>query len=677
MTVSTLNSIAEFVTNGVTTNFPFFFKFLANEDLVVTYVSPLGVSTQLTLGTNYIVNGAGSDVGGSIVTSAALPGPGQLVVARVMDAFQQTSLRNQGKFLAETHEDVFDRLTMLIQQNSSSFSRALSRPYGRDYFYAENRRITNVADPIDNQDAANRQYVAAYVANILATGQGPINNAFNVAYSDGNSVGQIIRDKLVTVVNSITALRAVLKMQYTHVFVSGYEPGTAGGGLYEYDAADTTSADNGGTIIVATDGGRWKLKYQQFVTVEQFGVLPIAGRNNYARLQNAFAVCWAAKIQLCAGSGVFECGSTLDISYPTLVFKGNGFRNTVFKFTNSGRAMDAIGTRPNNGIYSFDLDLSDFTIEGNAATTDLVRCRINHARLVRLNAREASPTTGCGFRIEGSVAGHFEQLTMSTNTQLMTSRPQNGIVFNSDASMSNQRATCNSVISPCIEGATGDAIALIACDMATIIGGTGENSGGNGLTEAAGCQMNTLIGFDAEHNLGYSDIFIAGQNTVLTNCGSTRYTYIDNSARGTKMTGGWYDKVEVGVGAVGVEISKIKTRFFGGPVGLVTNNNPFLSTKDIFDTVANAYVFFSKPAAVIGLTGSGMIYTNGGPVEETILINPNGGTITQLVYRRGGGGVGNMNAATGAVTIPPGDGIAFSYTGSPIFTRIPGGTNYQ
>ncbi|WP_223513996.1 hypothetical protein [Pseudomonas sp. GL-R-26] len=674
MTVSTLNSIAEFDTNGVTTNFPFFFKFLVNEDLVVTYVSPLGVSTPLILGTNYTVNGAGSDVGGSIVTSAALPGPGQLVVARVMDAFQQTSLRNQGKFLAETHEDVFDRLTMLIQQNNSNFSRALSRPFGRDYFYGEGRRITDVADPIDNQDAANRQFVAAYVANILATGQGPINNAFNVIYSDGNSVGQIIRDKLVTVVNSIVALRAVLKTQYTHVFVSGYEPGTAGGGMYEYDSADTTSADNGGTIIVAADGGRWKLKFQKFVTVEQFGVLPIAGRNNFTRLQNAVAVCVAAKIELCGGSGVFECGSTLDMSYPTLVFRGNGFRNTVFKFTGSGRAMDAIGTRPNNGIYSFDLDLSDFTIEGNPATTDLLRCRINHARIVRINTREASTTAGCGFRFGGTVAGHYEQLTMSTNTQLMTSRPANGIIIEADPTLSGARATCNTLLSVCIEGATGDGVVFNACDQALVLGGASENCGGNGLTETAGCQMNSYLGFDCEHNLGFADIFIAGQDSNLTNCGSTRYTYIDNSARNIKMTGGWYDKVEVGVGAVGVEIAGIKTRFFGGPVGLVTNNNPFLSTNKIFDATANTYVAYGKPATGVALTASPMTYTNTNITEDTILIV--GGTVTQIAYIRLGIPY-LLNPASGCIRLQPGDGITINYTGSPVITRIPGGSNNQ
>ncbi|MFQ6558168.1 hypothetical protein Q7F05_19690 [Pseudomonas sp. Lb2C1-1] len=194
MTVPTLNSVAEFSTNGVTTNFPFFFKFLANEDLIVTYVSPVGVSTPLTYGSQYTVNGAGDEGGGSIVTTTALAGPGQLIVSREMDAYQQTSLRNQGKFLAETHEDVFDRLTMLIQQGFSIFKRALVRPLGRDYYDAENRRIANVANPTQDQDAATKWWVTKYIGDLLAAIQGPINNALNIFYQYPDGTAHVVQD---------------------------------------------------------------------------------------------------------------------------------------------------------------------------------------------------------------------------------------------------------------------------------------------------------------------------------------------------------------------------------------------------------------------------------------------------------------------------------------------------
>ncbi|MEJ5042069.1 hypothetical protein LOY33_16560 [Pseudomonas sp. B21-036] len=100
-----------------------------------------------------------------------------------MIAVQPTDLRNQGRFLAETHENVFDRLTMLIQQGFSESSRALKRPVGADYFDAEGWRIANLANPLSPQDAATRGWAEAFIASILATGQGPVNNAANVIYA--------------------------------------------------------------------------------------------------------------------------------------------------------------------------------------------------------------------------------------------------------------------------------------------------------------------------------------------------------------------------------------------------------------------------------------------------------------------------------------------------------------
>ncbi|MBT9575522.1 MAG: hypothetical protein IV106_31225 [Pseudomonas umsongensis] len=194
MTVSTINSIAEFDTNGVTTNFPFYFKFLANEDLVVTYVNPLGISTTLTLGTNYTVNGAGDEDGGSITTTAALAGPGHLAVAREMDAYQLTSLRNQGKFLAETHEDVFDKLTMLIQQGFTINNRALTRPPGKPYYDAQGRNISNLADPLLDQDAATSLWTRQVVANLISQITGPVNNAANVYITGADGLPHVVQD---------------------------------------------------------------------------------------------------------------------------------------------------------------------------------------------------------------------------------------------------------------------------------------------------------------------------------------------------------------------------------------------------------------------------------------------------------------------------------------------------
>jgi hypothetical protein len=113
---------------------------------------------------------------------------------------------------------------------------------------ALNKRITDVAAPVAGGDAANMGWVQGLLAGLLANGIGS------------------------PVVTSVAAIRSTSKAKATSLMVAGYyKSGDGGGGLYQLDSSDTTSADNGGTIIVASDGGRWKLQLTGPVSVKQFG----------------------------------------------------------------------------------------------------------------------------------------------------------------------------------------------------------------------------------------------------------------------------------------------------------------------------------------------------------------------------------------------------------------------
>lgn len=195
MTVSTTDSVVEYVSGGPAFTIPY--RFLQNSDIEAVLVKQDGTSETLT-GAQYTLTGAGSQSGGTLTSAYAagflgVPGA-SLTISRIMEAVQPTDLRNQGKFLAETHETVFDRLTMLIQQGFSVLRRALLRPIGKNYYDAEGRQIKNLADPTADQDAATMGWATEFIANILATGQGPINNAANVIFTGANGFIGVVQD---------------------------------------------------------------------------------------------------------------------------------------------------------------------------------------------------------------------------------------------------------------------------------------------------------------------------------------------------------------------------------------------------------------------------------------------------------------------------------------------------
>jgi hypothetical protein len=86
-------------------------------------------------------------------------------------------------------------------------------------------------------------------------------------------------------------------------------------GFYTYDPADTTTAGDNATVVVATDGGRWKLDYLTHMDLRQFGAALDGATDDTAAVQ-----AWLNFLQIsgCIGTG---CGkarvtSTLFILKP-------------------------------------------------------------------------------------------------------------------------------------------------------------------------------------------------------------------------------------------------------------------------------------------------------------------------------------------------------------------------
>jgi hypothetical protein len=123
--------------NDAATAYPYQFKIFAATDLrVIVRNTSTGIETVLTYPTHYTVSNVGNKNGGN-VTLADVDGAWQnaadgtlktgydIAIRRQVSVEQDTDIRNQGSFHADTHEDEFDYLTMIDQQQEDKLGRAL------------------------------------------------------------------------------------------------------------------------------------------------------------------------------------------------------------------------------------------------------------------------------------------------------------------------------------------------------------------------------------------------------------------------------------------------------------------------------------------------------------------------------------------------------------------------
>lgn len=384
----------------------------------------------------------------------------------------------------------------------------------------------------------------------------------------------------------------------------------------------------------------------------------------------AFAVS-SGKRKLYFPAGLYKRSTTWDFSYPGLHVEGDGRFCTVLKYTGSGVAVQVDDSRPNNGAFAFTHTMRNFCIEGTAVAQILLYLKnMNHSNWSSINLREANSATGVGFKIDGSVAGKFEDIVCSTNAQLMTNRPFNGLIVERDP-ISGGRATDNVFTNLIVEGMTGDGIQLINSDQSMFIGGTSENNDGNGVTIAAGSRMNTFISVGFE-NRGFADISDGGFSNQFINCYTNKRLYVDTSSLMSNIDGGFHQDIVIAGDYATVQ--NLKYSFFSA--GGVFTPSPNTSTRNIFNANTSALTFSVKAPVSVFVTASPFSYTNGSGLNENIIIS--GGSVTQIIFNRNGGPIANVGSVGGMFPLSPTDGVTVSYTAGspPSIVRIPSGTNF-
>lgn len=161
-------------------------------------------------------------------------------------------------------------------------------------------------------------------------------NDVNNAVYDGNGNLNLQR-----VTDSIAALRTLSKSGSPNAFVTGYyAPCDGGGGPYKLIAQTQGSyVDNGGSTIVAADGGVWELNTPPDWWVEQFGAKGNGANDDQPAIQNAISA-------LPAGGGYVRMnGKTYGMGRGLVVGTGNNGTVTSTKY-----GVRLIGMGCGNGI---------------------------------------------------------------------------------------------------------------------------------------------------------------------------------------------------------------------------------------------------------------------------------------------------------------------------------------
>lgn len=138
MSLSITTRRVDYVGNAANSVYAYTFRVFAQADLQVRVVNTTtGVIATLTLTTDYTVSGVGSSSGGNVtlvnsaqawLTAGNLSTGYNISIRRVVTLVQNTDIRNQGSFLPETHENAFDYVTMIVQQQQDDLDRSVRLP---------------------------------------------------------------------------------------------------------------------------------------------------------------------------------------------------------------------------------------------------------------------------------------------------------------------------------------------------------------------------------------------------------------------------------------------------------------------------------------------------------------------------------------------------------------------
>lgn len=549
MTISNTASSVTVLGNGTQTQFNYGFLIPKGSNFALYYEDVNGVVSTLDPAT-YAVNNVGSTSGGTfeypLNGGTPIAAGTSLTLSREVPEEQQTSFGNQGAYYPAVVENALDWIVMQIQDMQRRVGRAIA-----------GAPTDSSVPALPSAKARANTYLAfdssgAPMASPGGSGTVPISSAMSPVVSAAALAAAQGKMGVPMVAASMTAFRALdtTTGPGSVVYLSGYyAEGDGVDGYYFYDSADTTSADNGGTVIVDASARRWKLLLpNNEVNVMSFGAKGDGATDDSA----AFAAA---------------CATGLTVRVPGRHFK---LQEGNIILAASGQGFIGAGKATWVPADYAGGTLLEITTNAGAAAVSVAAS----AKFVRLESFTLTRSVAAGGAVNGS----------------------DGIAF--------QGNTEQTVIRDIIVDNQANGLSLQSTDYSSVSDVVLQRNSGSGLlgtnTGALATLQWELRDILSSQNSGYGFYFLSQSAGGATQMSMGNMHHLSTYAN----TGGGF--LAQGSSACPVQAIRLSSSFFGQDNGVELNLQTYGSDHYVADTfVELAGTSASGPTLAAAATGTG------------------------------------------------------------------------
>ena len=358
-------------------------------------------------------------------------------------------------------------------------------------------------------------------------------------------------------------------------------------------------------------------KLAQYVNVKDFGAIGDGVANDTTALQAAINYAVPLKRPIYIPTGTYLYSVLTGLNQNNTTINGDGSNNTVLKFTGTGIALD-VGT---NAGFRQGINLSGFTVEGNANTSIIIRARLVARSFWNdINVREADPVAGIGFEFNGCMLNNFNYLMCSQDRNTMVNPPLEA--FNINAASPQGNSTNNVWTNLYAEGfwppsanSINIGVRISGGDQNVFIGGSPESCKTYGTLISSFSRFNTFIGVGWENlqALG-GDVNDGGVSNRFINCYSSEKFILQG--RSASVEGGYFERIQVDSGALRNRIMDVSVNGWSTGSGGLYDSGTGTIAKDVYDLDTSAFITGIYPCFLMAIyadqnnvSGAGNAYT--------------------------------------------------------------------